>query len=169
LTTTAPVSECRQSFAQARILELLEFRDAERALGDELFVGTRKRKLSSTSSFEEQAQELALDAGLVWPGLTAMVTVESDTCTTEASEVCFDGEGTDGDSTGSESDTSAPGGATSAPVGSNGQGGVYPVSSPTDQDSDYDETSAGGHRGLSACSLLVSGLLAGVWFLACAS
>jgi hypothetical protein len=140
---TTPVSECRQTFAQARILELLEFRDAERALGDELF-SRRRRKLSTAFSFEEEAQELALDAGLLWPGLTAMVTVESDTCTTEASTVCHDGEGNGG---GSSGDLSL---------------GAEDFSD-REQKSGY---SSSGHRALSTFSMLVSGL-AGAW-LVCA-
>jgi hypothetical protein len=46
-----------------------------------------------TLSFDEQAKNTALDAGLVWPGLTAMVTVESLSCAANAYEVCYGGDG----------------------------------------------------------------------------
>jgi hypothetical protein len=145
---TTPVSECRQTFAQARILELLDYRDAERALGDELF-GRKRRKLSTTaSSLEEEAQELALDTGLVWPGLTAMVTVQSDTCTAASSTVCNDGEGNGGG--GSAGDLSL------------GLGEEDPTAGRA-YNSGY---SSSGHRALSNFSILVSGL-AGAW-LVCA-
>jgi uncharacterized protein YegL len=105
LQLALPIGECQQSFAQARILELLEYRDAERALGDELF-GSNTRRVLSTSTFEEQAQELALEAGLVWPGLTAMVTIENDRCAS-VSEVCYDGEGDGGSDSGFVSEREA--------------------------------------------------------------
>jgi len=86
-------SDCRQSFAQARIVELLEYRDATEYIGDEFLVGTAvSRSINlNASSFEEQARKVALDAGLVWPGLTALVTVESANCRQNSSDVCYSG------------------------------------------------------------------------------
>jgi len=85
-------SDCRQSFAQARIVELLEYRDAYRSIGDELLVGIPSRSANNpTLSFEEEARKIALDAGLVWPGLTALVTVENANCQQEKSDVCYSG------------------------------------------------------------------------------
>jgi len=92
-------SDCRQSFAQARIVELLEYRDAARSIGDELLVGTVVSRTANleTPSFEEEARKIALDAGLVWPGLTALVTVESPYCQQKASDVCYGGVGPESD------------------------------------------------------------------------
>jgi len=90
-------SDCRQSFAQARIVELLDYRDANRSIGNELF-GTTVVSLSTNiaaSSFEEEARTIALDAHLVWPGLTALVTVENTNCQQNNSEVCYSGNGYD--------------------------------------------------------------------------
>lgn len=81
--------DCRQSFAQARIVELLEYRDAALSIGDELFPSSmsRSRKLN-TRSFEEEARTIALDANLVWPGLTALITVENGNCQQNNADVC---------------------------------------------------------------------------------
>lgn len=81
-------SDCRSSFAQARIVELLEYRDAERAVGDDLFGASFVRTQTTSSSFEEQARETALNAQLVWPGLTALVTLENTSCQQNTYEVC---------------------------------------------------------------------------------
>lgn len=86
---SAMVSDCRSSFAQARIVELLDYRDAERALGDELFGATSV----DGPSFEDQAREIALDAHLVWPGLTAIVTLENTSCQRNTYDVCSSSEG----------------------------------------------------------------------------
>ena len=99
---TATLSnECQQTFAQARIKELLEYRDAARALGDELFpdvdgdsvTTASSRSGLSSSNFEEDARQIALDSRLVWPGLTALVTIENQSCQQNSYEICP----TDGD------------------------------------------------------------------------
>jgi hypothetical protein len=89
---------CRQSYAQARIKELLEYRDANRTLGGELFSTAVSRsafEIGATDlageSFEEQARKIALDAHVVWPGLTALITVENANCQLNTSDVCFSG------------------------------------------------------------------------------
>ena len=47
---------------------------------------------------KSQALDLALEAGLVWPALTAMVTMESPSCSLfGTSEVCYEGDGGGGD------------------------------------------------------------------------
>ena len=91
-------SDCRSSFAQARIAELLEYRDAARALGDELLqAADHVADAVSTSSLEDQARKIALDAHLVWPGLTALVTLENASCEQHAHDVCSTSErGKDG-------------------------------------------------------------------------
>jgi len=70
------INDCEQSFAHARIEELLNNRNAQRALGG-AFTTTASTK---ASSFEEQARSIAIDAQLVWPGLTALVTIENPSC-----------------------------------------------------------------------------------------
>lgn len=88
-------SDCRQSFAQARIAELLEYRNAERSLGPEFLEASVTRSTASAElGFEEQARKIALDAQLVWPGLTALVTIENDFCQQNETEVCYSGVGT---------------------------------------------------------------------------
>jgi uncharacterized protein YegL len=85
---------CRQSYAQARIMELLEYRDANRTLGGELFATAVSRgafEVGADESFQEQARQIALDAQLVWPGLTALITVENANCQINNSDVCFSG------------------------------------------------------------------------------
>lgn len=93
------VNDCEQAFAHARIEELLEYRNAERALGGDLTINAG----SSAPSFEEQARNIALDAQLVWPGLTALVTVENPDCQQllpqaeqeNETQVCYSGDGSD--------------------------------------------------------------------------
>jgi len=91
-------SECSKSFAQARIVELLEYVDAERALGDELFGSKVSRSTNlAASSFEDEARKIALDAHLVWPGLTALVTIANGNCQQNSSAVCYSGTGSGND------------------------------------------------------------------------
>lgn len=92
-------SDCHQSFAQARIVELLEYRDASQAIG-EVFFGTTPGVSGNLAalSFEEQARKIALDAHLVWPGLTALVTIENTNCQQNNSDVCYSGASRDGSS-----------------------------------------------------------------------
>ncbi|KAL3942293.1 MAG: hypothetical protein SGBAC_003502 [Bacillariaceae sp.] len=107
------VNDCEQAFAHARIEELLEYRNAERALGGDLTIGTA----STAPSFEEQARNIAIEAQLVWPGLTALVTVENPDCqqllpqTEEGNEtpVCYSGDGNNDGYDGGYSDESAGG------------------------------------------------------------
>jgi len=98
---------CQQSYAQARILELLEYRDANRTLRGELFAAPAAAvsrgafeagaatNPAEGETFEEQARKIALDANLVWPGLTALITVENANCRLNNSDVCYSG--TEGD------------------------------------------------------------------------
>ena len=97
-SSSSSSSDCQQSYAQARIVELLTYRDAERALGDELFLDeavmtSRSTNLydPSTTLFEEEARKIAVDAHLVWPGLTALVTIENSSCQQQSSDVCQSG------------------------------------------------------------------------------
>ena len=97
--------ECTQSFAHAKISEVLAFAEAMESLGAELYdyveqtVGygigisvNRASEMEIISSIKGYAFDLAMEAGLVWPGLTAMVTMENDNCKTVENEVCSDEE-----------------------------------------------------------------------------
>eukprot|EP00531_Pseudo-nitzschia_arenysensis_P014322 CAMPEP_0116137930 /NCGR_PEP_ID=MMETSP0329-20121206/12503_1 /TAXON_ID=697910 /ORGANISM="Pseudo-nitzschia arenysensis, Strain B593" /LENGTH=664 /DNA_ID=CAMNT_0003632863 /DNA_START=21 /DNA_END=2015 /DNA_ORIENTATION=- len=86
-------SDCRQTFAQARIVELLEYRDVTNYIGNDFLVDTPVSRTSMLDAqyFEDEAQKIALDAGLVWPGLTALVTVENANCQQNNSDVCYSG------------------------------------------------------------------------------
>jgi len=109
-------SDCRQSYAQARIVELLTYRDAERALGDELFfddvvMATSRSTTnlnespSTTMLFEEEARKIAVDAHLVWPGLTALVTIENSSCRQQnITDVCQSGDSFPSSSSNDDSD-----------------------------------------------------------------
>ena len=138
-------NECIQSFAHQKIAELLLFRDAAKNLGTEMndwypLYALQNGMASSTVSrvsgantsgghmrrhqqeidlvgvVEEEALQLALEAAVVWPGLTAMVTVDSASCAQlfEEYPICFagDGDGMSGederyDSTGAPTSTIA--------------------------------------------------------------
>ena len=117
-------SECMQSFAHAKISELMLFRDAAVKLGnamDDYFPlysmqnvmpssesqsqraddgdtrhrVRREQSVNVAQLAEEEALELALEASVVWPGLTAMVTVKSETCAAAAEGVAVCEENTD--------------------------------------------------------------------------
>jgi len=114
--------ECYQSFMHAKITELWNYHDAALSLGSELedyidFSRTqRQSNVDLVQRVEAEALSLALDAGLVWPGLTAMVTGDP-TCPPGADdysdneELCFDGDAFEGEDEGSaygdEADMSA--------------------------------------------------------------
>ena len=101
--------ECVQSFAHQKIKELLKFREATSSLGSDVNeysgivlghdTGITKERASPSDFHEDvkaRATELALDASLVWPGLTAMVTMESDACAAifpEGGMLCHEGDG----------------------------------------------------------------------------
>lgn len=105
-------NECLQSFVLAQISELL-FRDVATRLGPEMnsydeghslhnglsteasrsSTGEDEvRELYVVSLVEKEALQLALEAGVVWPSLTAMVTIENDARVEAALdvEVCQD-------------------------------------------------------------------------------
>ena len=81
-------NECVHSFAIDKIEELLQFRDAVELLGaDQLMdyapFDTTKSDEDLASMAKSEALALALEAGLVWPGLTSMVTIENESCMNE--------------------------------------------------------------------------------------
>lgn len=104
--TTNPFDrECTQSFAHAKISEILAFAEAMESLGSELYgyveqiVGygigisvNRASEMEIISSIKGYAFDLAIEAGLVWPGLTAMVTLENDNCELSENDICFEGD-----------------------------------------------------------------------------
>ena len=117
----AVASDCLQSSAFDRILQLLRIRDGALALGNDLWeyvtsdVGPPRSGVDLVAFAEALALEDALEAGLVWPELTALVTTESSSCfgRYEGVEVCHEGDGIDFDGDGyaddgSEHSTAAP-------------------------------------------------------------
>jgi len=93
-------SDLNLAFAHARISELLDSRDAiERrelpAHRPSLRSSRRRREEEEEAepvNFEA-ARAMALDAGLVWPGLTALVTKENESCPQFTFEACHAGNG----------------------------------------------------------------------------
>lgn len=125
-------NECLQSFAHAKIADLMRFREAAAVLGNDMSEyathymmgngvvwntasnfgsnqesqstskhGNERRRQLQQPDFdlanraEAQAVKLALEAGVVWPGLTAMVTKQKGSCAVfnnPDGEVCFEGD-----------------------------------------------------------------------------
>ena len=89
--------------AHDKIIQLLRIRDGAMALGNDLWdyvvsdVGPRRTGVDLEAFAEALALEHALEAGLVWPDLTALVTKESATCfgRYEDVEVCYEGDGSE--------------------------------------------------------------------------
>ena len=105
--TPAYDRECIQSFAHMKISEVLDFVEARTAIGSELdsyadaiLGGSAGEKSSDLAEDAKQyAIDLALAAKLIWPGLTAMVTIENEECATifaEDNPVCEKGGGSSG-------------------------------------------------------------------------
>jgi len=103
-------AECRLGFAHAKITEIMRFQVAASKLGSSLeqeaakyltaFKGQSPTPSPSDAPLDlaamalDEARSRALEAGLVWPGLTAMITVDSGSCTSATSaEVCGSGSG----------------------------------------------------------------------------
>lgn len=103
---TAMSYNCFQAYAHARITELWNYRLAAMALGDELEpyiefsqdqAAAEQRQDDIVARIEAEALALALEAGVVWPDLTALVTVENPACASsevnnEDVELCYDGD-----------------------------------------------------------------------------
>lgn len=99
---------CQQSFAHARISELMMYSEAAELLGTDLLEylpaltalcgeATSSSYQAVRTCLKDAALALAVEFQLVWPGLTAMVTIENQACTDYSSvntELCWDGEGT---------------------------------------------------------------------------
>ena len=147
----ALVSDCRASFAQARIMELLEYRDAERVLGNDLFGVSRSL---TTTSFEDQAREIALNAHLVWPGLTALVSLENTACQKNTYEVCSTAEGDTGDQ--SQDDAATEEAEVALDMGVGSTSGTFVGGAPTSM------ANSGGCTFLTRSTLL-AGILAGLF------
>jgi uncharacterized protein YegL len=101
---TLGVGECGRGLAHQRITELLEFRDAAVSMGAGLadearlssllgWNATLNQSQSLQDAVQAEALQLALAAGLVWPGLTALVTLPNARCPTSRTgegAVCSD-------------------------------------------------------------------------------
>ncbi|KAL7507226.1 hypothetical protein ACHAXN_004436 [Cyclotella atomus] len=110
--STGKSSLCYQSYAHARVAQLVRLRDAADFLDDKILRTIVKLKdpICNEKEFvkciEEEALELALNANIIAKGLTAMVTVDSDECMKpdEDAEVCLDGTTVDEQAWAKESD-----------------------------------------------------------------
>jgi hypothetical protein len=110
--STGKSSLCYQSYAHARVAQLVRLRDAANFLDDKILKSLVKLKdpICKEEKFakciEKEALDLALDANIVAKGLTAMVTVDSDECmkVDEDAEVCLDGTTVDEKAWAEESD-----------------------------------------------------------------
>lgn len=99
MSATASSSLCYQSYAHARVAQLVRLRDAANFLDDKLLrtlinlANPRCNEEEFAKCIEQEAIDLAIDARIVAKGLTAMVTVDAEECmkVDESSEVCLDG------------------------------------------------------------------------------
>eukprot|EP00956_Cyclotella_meneghiniana_P026294 scaffold56389_cov75-Cyclotella_meneghiniana.AAC.11 len=98
-SATTSSSLCYQSYAHARVAQLVRLSDAANFLDDKLLrtlvnlANPACNEKEFAKCIEQEAINLALDAGIVAKGLTAMVTVDSEECmkVDESTEVCRDG------------------------------------------------------------------------------
>ena len=93
-------TRCFQSYAHARITQLMNLRDVATELGDYVVepVVTLSKKCNRTNTtlatcIEQEALSLAMEARLVARGLTGMVTIDEEECFVikNGSEICLDG------------------------------------------------------------------------------
>mmetsp|Transcript_20243 Transcript_20243/g.21685 ORF Transcript_20243/g.21685 Transcript_20243/m.21685 type:complete len:172 (+) Transcript_20243:286-801(+) len=97
---SSQASLCFQSYAHARVTQLMRLYEASKFIDHDLIL--ELVKLANPEGCDEEqrvecikreALALALEAKLVAKGLTAMVTVENETCQkiVEGAEICLDG------------------------------------------------------------------------------
>lgn len=131
--------ECYQSFAHAKITEMWQYHDAAMSLGSELegyitFSKTQKasnlrqNNLNLVERIEAESLSLALESGLVWPGLTAMVTGEPSCPSgaydySQSEELCYDGDAYDPTDIIPDDESAADGGSYGSPPASSPGGG----------------------------------------------
>ena len=93
-------SRCFQSYAHARITQLMKLRDIAKELGDyvvePVIVLTKpcdRTNATLAKCIEREALDLALESKLVARGLTGMVTIDEAQCFVikNGSEICLDG------------------------------------------------------------------------------
>ena len=98
-TLNIPNSLCFQSYAHARITQLIHFRDAAKLLGGGVLEPVVKlsepcnETMTLVECIEEEALKLSLEANVVTAGLTGMVTVDENRCQdlSGEKEICMDG------------------------------------------------------------------------------
>ena len=98
-STKSSSALCYQSYAHARVAQLVRLRDASNFLNDKAIKSLVKladpncNEKEFVKCIEQEAIKLALDANIVAKGLTAMVTTDSDECMKidDDAEVCLDG------------------------------------------------------------------------------
>ena len=98
-----PNSECAQGWAHAQIADLMNYRTGVLSLGSDMSgYGNFEEGACAPGSSgicladlaKQRAIAIALDGGLVWPGLTALVTVEGLSCDGlhDGNSFCTDGD-----------------------------------------------------------------------------
>ncbi|KAL7489133.1 hypothetical protein ACHAW6_014760 [Cyclotella cf. meneghiniana] len=96
---TVDSSLCYQSYAHARVSQLVRLSEAADFLGDKVLkslvtlADPSCKEEHFVTCIEQEAVHLAIDAKIVAKGLTAMVTVDSDDCMKfdDSAPVCLDG------------------------------------------------------------------------------
>ena len=105
-------SLCYQSYAHARVSQLVRLSDAAEFLGDKLLkslvtlVDRNCKEEKFVDCIKKEALNLAVDAQIVAKGLTAMVTVDENKCmeVDDSAQVCIDGTTADSTAWGKEMD-----------------------------------------------------------------
>lgn len=133
--TPALDSECSVALALTRIDAIMQFREGALALGNDMNGYEPYALTGQTDSSADKAEEarlealkIALDAAVVWPGLTAMVTKEGSQCAADTA-TCTDGDISDvGENYGAEEEADigsaprAPGSSADVSSTTNGAG-----------------------------------------------
>ena len=115
-SATSTSGLCYQSYAHARVAQLVRLRDASNFLNDNAIKSLVKladpdcTEKQFVKCIEREAIKLALDANIVAKGLTAMVTTDSNECMKidDGAEVCLDGTTVDPNAWAEEMEDSEP-------------------------------------------------------------
>lgn len=101
-------SECAIGLAHARIAEIMQFREGALSLGDNLigyepYPQTGGNYANKAEEAKEAALKIALENGVMWPTLTAMVTVPGSGCDIAVNnDYCTDGDSSNPSTNGQE-------------------------------------------------------------------
>eukprot|EP00929_Paragymnodinium_shiwhaense_P070379 TRINITY_DN35648_c0_g1_i1.p1 TRINITY_DN35648_c0_g1~~TRINITY_DN35648_c0_g1_i1.p1 ORF type:complete len:714 (-),score=102.19 TRINITY_DN35648_c0_g1_i1:88-2229(-) len=98
-TPSLPRGSCNRAFAHEKIAQLLELETVASAFGndladeaDSILAGAGADRRLNSASIQQRAKaealRLALEADLVWPGLTGMIAVQGNGCSNQTAETC---------------------------------------------------------------------------------